>query len=56
MPENLELGRLAFFSVSPHGHRLLLNGVKRKVSRRSLAELTFHELMSVTMDEFRKAQ
>jgi hypothetical protein len=50
------LGRFAVFSVLPHKQRLLLKGVKRNASRKSVAAPIFHELTLAFMDEFRKAQ
>jgi hypothetical protein len=47
-------GRREAVSVFPHAHRLLLKGVNRKVSRRSLTNVTSQLLMFVFMAEFRK--
>jgi hypothetical protein len=55
-PESRELGRLASFKVLPQLHKSLLNGVKRKASRRSLTDFMFHKLTSATIDVFRNAQ
>ena len=52
----LELGSLELTMVLPHKHKLLLKGLNRKVSRRSVAAAMLHELMLAFIDEFRNAQ
>lgn len=51
-----ELGSLELANVFPQRHRLLLKGVNRNISRKSVAEPIFHALTLALMDEFRKAQ
>jgi hypothetical protein len=53
---NREAGSLELTMVLPHKHKLLLKGLNRKVSRRSVAAAMFHELMLAFMDEFRNVQ
>jgi hypothetical protein len=49
-------GRREAVSVFPHAHRLLLKGVYRKVSLRSLTKGTLQVLMLAFMAEFLKAR